>query len=243
MALTLKVCVVGDLKVGKTSLVETLQDGMWSEQRHFYTGSLCNYENPRRTIRHHDGRMVDLTFWDTAAHEDYDRLRPLSYPLTDFFCLCFDVVREQSFLNVRKKWAPEVRRHNPATPILLVGLQADRRMGRVVTLAAVATIACLRKKTALPRELVSIIAKHVQQLRRGPAEPWSPAICALGLPAGVLVADAEALAVEIGAFAYCECSAKADFASLESVMKVGMHAVLDPHPDPALRKGRACVMM
>jgi GTPase SAR1 family protein len=29
-----------------------------------------------------DGKLIDLMLWDTAGAEDFDRLRPLSYPRT-----------------------------------------------------------------------------------------------------------------------------------------------------------------
>ena len=35
----------------------------------------------------HRGRPINLGLWDTAGQEDRDRLRPLSYPQTDVFCL------------------------------------------------------------------------------------------------------------------------------------------------------------
>ena len=37
------------------------------------------------------------------GQEDYDRLRPLSYPQTDVFLVCFSVVSPSSFENVREK--------------------------------------------------------------------------------------------------------------------------------------------
>lgn len=39
-----------------------------------------------------DGETVSLGLWDTAGQEDYDRLRPLSYPQTDVFLVCFSLV-------------------------------------------------------------------------------------------------------------------------------------------------------
>lgn len=48
-----------------------------------------------------NGRIVNLSLWDTAGQEDYDRLRPLSYPQTDVFMLVFSVISPSSFENVK----------------------------------------------------------------------------------------------------------------------------------------------
>ncbi len=71
--------------------------------------------------------FIDTYVLDTAGPEDYDRLRPLSYPGSDVFLLVFSVVNPDSFRNVVLKWLPEIRHHNPETPILLCGSKIDLR--------------------------------------------------------------------------------------------------------------------
>lgn len=57
------------------------------------------------------------------SQEDYDRLRPLSYPMTDVFLICFSVVNPASFQNVKEEWVPELKEYAPNVPFLLVGTQ------------------------------------------------------------------------------------------------------------------------
>jgi hypothetical protein len=49
------------------------------------------------------GEPYTLGLFDTAGQEDYDRLRPLSYPQTDVFLVCYSVVSPSSFENVKEK--------------------------------------------------------------------------------------------------------------------------------------------
>ena len=90
-----------------------------------------------------DGDPVQINLWDTAGQEDYDRLRPLSYPQTDVFLLCFSLISPASFENVKAKWYPEIRHHCPDTPIILVGTKLDLREDKV-------TLQQLRDKNLAP---------------------------------------------------------------------------------------------
>jgi small GTP-binding protein len=76
-----------------------------------------------------DEKVINLSLWDTAGGEDYHRLRPLSYPQTDVFLLCFDVTKPQSLEGLRDEFAPEIKHHCPGTPWILVGLKSDLRDG------------------------------------------------------------------------------------------------------------------
>ena len=88
--------------------------------------SICRFDNYTANT-YVDGRPISLGLWDTSGVDDYDRLRPLSYPDTDVFLLCFSVVNPNSFASVADKWAPEIEHHCPGVPKILVGTKPDLR--------------------------------------------------------------------------------------------------------------------
>jgi len=69
---------------------------------------------------------ISLNLWD-ASYDGYDRLRPLMYPETGCFLLCFSVVDPTSLQNVVMKWLPEVQYYCPDIPYILVGTKVDLR--------------------------------------------------------------------------------------------------------------------
>ncbi|KAF4612556.1 hypothetical protein D9613_012732 [Agrocybe pediades] len=80
-----------------------------------------------------DGKHVELALWDTAGQEDYDRLRPLSYPDSHVILICFAVDSPDSLDNVQEKWISEVMHFCAGLPIILVGCKKDlRRDPRVI---------------------------------------------------------------------------------------------------------------
>ncbi|EHB17164.1 Transforming protein RhoA, partial [Heterocephalus glaber] len=73
-----------------------------------------------------DGKQVELALWDTAGQEDYDRLRPLSYPDTDVILMCFSIDSPDSLVYmIPEKWTPEVKLFCPNVPIILIGNKKD----------------------------------------------------------------------------------------------------------------------
>ncbi|KYO30023.1 cell division control 42-like protein [Alligator mississippiensis] len=118
---TIKCVVVGDGAVGKTCLLISYTTNKFPSE---YVPTV--FDNYAVTVMI-GGEPYTLGLFDTAGQEDYDRLRPLSYPQTDVFLVCFSVVSPSSFENVKEKWVPEITHHCPKTPFLLVGTQIDLR--------------------------------------------------------------------------------------------------------------------
>ncbi len=118
---TVKLVVVGDGAVGKTSLLITYTQQQFPTE--YVPTIFDDYSGNVRV----DKKVISLGLWDTAGGEEYDRLRPLAYPGTSIFLICFSVASPMSFENVTTKWWPEVTHHCPGVRGMLVGTKTDLR--------------------------------------------------------------------------------------------------------------------
>ncbi|KAI9207484.1 Rho GTPase Rho1 [Polychytrium aggregatum] len=116
-----KLVIVGDGASGKTSLLIVFHEGRFPE---VYVPTVFENHVTHLTV---DGRAVELALWDTAGQEDYDRLRPLSYPDSHVILVCFAIDSPDSLENVASKWISEVRHFCPGLPVILVGCKKDLR--------------------------------------------------------------------------------------------------------------------
>jgi small GTP-binding protein len=70
--------------------------------------------------------LFELIF---QGQEEFDAIRPFSYPNTDVFLVCFSVNSKESLSNVKAKWSVELKQHCPKAKIILVGTKSDIRDG------------------------------------------------------------------------------------------------------------------
>eukprot|EP01048_Picozoa_sp_COSAG05_P017834 COSAG05_NODE_2505_length_2973_cov_1.820111_1_plen_312_part_00 len=125
MPRSIKCVVVGDGAVGKTCMLVTYAEDRFPEE--YLPTVFDNYAASLMV----DGIPIQLELWDTAGQEEYDRVRPLSYPNTDIFLLVFSVASRASFVNIQTKWIPELLSQPlvdlSMSKVILVGCKTDLR--------------------------------------------------------------------------------------------------------------------
>lgn len=118
---SVKCVLVGDCAVGKTALLVRFTSETFPDS---YRPTV--YENTGVDV-FMDGIQISLGLWDTAGHDTFRQIRPMSYQQADVVLLCYSVANPNSLNNLRHKWIAEVREFLPRVPVLVVATQTDHR--------------------------------------------------------------------------------------------------------------------
>ncbi|MCJ1421442.1 Rho GTPase [Xylographa parallela] len=116
-----KLVLLGDGACGKTSLLNVFTRGYFPT---VYEPTV--FENYVHDI-FVDNVHIELSLWDTAGQEEFDRLRSLSYDDTHTIMLCFSVDSKDSLENVESKWVGEIAENCQGVKLVLVALKCDLR--------------------------------------------------------------------------------------------------------------------
>ena len=125
---SVKIVSIGDGSTGKTCLLIKLTQNIFPRD---YVPTVFEHYAAQWRIQIKGKQMsFNLNLWDTAGQQEYDTLRPLSYPGTDIFLLFFSIDEPDSFENITAKWVEEVEAHKASCPgakLFVVGTKTDLR--------------------------------------------------------------------------------------------------------------------
>jgi len=196
MGQDVKIMVVGDSNVGKTCMLISYTTNSFPGE---YVPTVFDNYTANAIV---EGHAVNLGLWDTAGSAEYNSLRPLSYPGTDVFIICFSLCDPETYDSVKNKWLKEIEEFNTKTPYILVGTKLDLRDNQD-------TIESLKERNQSP----------------------------------ITTDKGNALAKEIQAFKYLECSALTQ-KNLPNVFEEAVKAVFDSvqnTKDPKSKKEKCVV--
>ena len=124
-----KILVIGDYKVGKTSLITRFSQDIFSEDN-FLTFAI----DFKTKIIEIDNKLIKVALWDPCSGSERF-LQPLNshYRGSHGIVINYDITDKQKFINLRK-WIDEILKKAPLeTRMILIGNKCDLSNERKVT--------------------------------------------------------------------------------------------------------------
>lgn len=119
-SIKIKCIIVGNVQVGKTSLIYTYKSNEFNDYIHrsFSDIEHCvdlDFEN----------KKVNISLVDTNGSTEYDKIRPYSYKNADVFLICVSLEDIDDYKKICRKWSKEIRKYCSKASYILVGTKLD----------------------------------------------------------------------------------------------------------------------
>ena len=124
----IKLITVGDVAVGKTSIVSRYIDNAIPE------AYKCTITVEQRTkiIKEDEETSIKFTIWDTVGQEKFRSITRQYYNNCQGAFIVFDLTRKETFQNL-KWWIDEIKNYgNKDTVIIILGNKSDLTIDRVI---------------------------------------------------------------------------------------------------------------
>ena len=120
--LAIKVTLIGESSVGKTSIINRYAKGNFSQELESTLGA--NYSQ-KKMVRH--GKKIRLDLWDTAGQEKYRAIGRHFYKESYIVCLVYDISNKDSFEKLKSVWYPDLQQFGEKLRIVaVVGNKIDK---------------------------------------------------------------------------------------------------------------------
>ena len=123
----LKILIIGDTSVGKTSILANYNGDNFDEKAIGTIGVEYLY----KTITYKNMR-IKLQLWDTSGEERFRSITKNFYRNANGVFLVYDITKEESFQNIRD-WLRDIKEYNGDLKIMILGNKLDLIDQRVVT--------------------------------------------------------------------------------------------------------------
>lgn len=120
--ISLKIILVGDVSVGKTSVLERYINNNFKDD---YTCTI-QAEQKTKIINEDSNTLVRMNIWDTAGQEKFHSLGKHFYKDAYVVCLVYDITSQESLDQLQSIWYPDLQKYGEKYTLLaVVGNKCD----------------------------------------------------------------------------------------------------------------------
>ena len=119
--INLKVVVIGEVGVGKTSIIKQFISKSFSKNvPSSVSGQYC-----QKVFKLDDGKNIQFDIWDTAGEEKYRTLVKMFYQDASAAILVYDITRKETFDEIKNYWYKEITQTCPNIILIIDANKVD----------------------------------------------------------------------------------------------------------------------